>query len=84
MNTLILPNRCLVRTGRDRKLAVHENAALEEKLDFLDAVFSDASVRQQWRRPPEEAEIQLWHLEMHLRGRWFVCTRDDGLKSWAP
>ncbi|CAK8996906.1 unnamed protein product, partial [Durusdinium trenchii] len=54
-------NRKALRSNlKKSKLEVLAPEAAEEKLDFLDAVFSDASVRQQWRRPPEEAEIQLW------------------------
>ena len=34
--------------------------AFQEKLMFLDQVFSNTGIRQQWRRPPDESEIHLW------------------------
>lgn len=44
---------------------------LKEQLDFLDLVFADERVRQQWRRPPEE-EIRQWCL---VDLKWNCATR---------
>ena len=42
------------------------NLCLQEKLMFLDQVFSNTGIRQQWRRPPDESEIHLWFLALQV------------------
>ena len=37
----------------------------EERLQFLDEVFRDCAVRQQWRPPPDERDTRLWCPRLH-------------------
>eukprot|EP00435_Cladocopium_sp_Y103_P071979 s34_g38.t4 len=57
-------NRKALRTNLKRstlKLPCADGPeAFQERLAFLEQVFAHPQIRQQWRRPPDEAEIHLW------------------------